>query len=239
MASQICNTPISLVSLIDPSRQWFKSHHGLDATETPRELVFCAHAINEPDEVLVVPDSRKDERFHDNPLATDAPNVIFYAGAPLNTSDGLSLGTLCVIDNKPREITEDQIQALKALAKQVVSQLELRKRNIVLENANAKMMALNERLESFGARLTHDLKAPLRGIKNLVSFIIEDHGETINNEAMELLSKINERANFMNSVITGMLEFSKNSTINDKIERFNLKELINEIENDLNPPKKY
>ncbi len=237
VASQICNTPISLVSLVDPDRQWFKSHHGLNATETPRDLAFCAHAINKPDEVLVIPDSRKDERFHDNPLATGAPNVIFYAGAPLNTSDGFSLGTLCVIDNKPREITEDQIKALKALADQVVSQLELRKRNMFLEASNEKMTHLNERLEAFAARLTHDLKAPIRGMKNLISFIIEDHKQNLDQDGIDLINKMDEKASYMNTVIDGMLEYSKNSSIENKIEKFNLEELVLEIERALNPPK--
>lgn len=237
LASQICNTPISLVSLIDPERQWFKSHHGLDATETPRDLAFCAHAINEPNEVFVVPDSSKDERFYDNPLATGAPDVVFYAGAPLNTSDGYSLGTLCVIDNKPREITEDQKKALKALADQVVSQLELRKRNMLLEASNSLMTGINERLESFAARLTHDLKAPLRGMQTLISFFKEDHQEKLNGDGLNLLNKMDERANYMDCVINGMLEYSKNSVIEDKFEEFNLKELIEEVENALNPPK--
>ena len=125
LAAQICGTPISLISLIDPTRQWFKSHHGLDATETPRELAFCAHAINAPNEILIVPDSREDERFSDNPLVTGDPHVIFYAGMPLVSSNGHPLGTLCVIDNVPNSLSVDQIESLKALSQQVVRLMEL------------------------------------------------------------------------------------------------------------------
>ncbi len=233
IASQICNTPISLVSLVDPERQWFKSHHGLDATETPRDLAFCAHAINQPNEVLIVPDSRKDERFHDNPLALGAPNVIFYAGAPLNTPDGYSLGTLCVIDNKPRNLKKDQIRALKALADQFVILLELRKRNAILEITNSKITDLNERLESFASRLTHDLKAPVRSVQTLVQFLKEDYSNTLDLKGIDFLNRIDEKTNYLNTVIKGMLNYSKSENKDVQFEEFDFELLIKEIESAL------
>lgn len=127
LAAIICNTPLALVSLVDKDRQWFKSRHGLGAEETHRQHSFCSHAIISPDEPFVVEDSRLDDRFKDNPLVTGAPDVIFYAGIPLKSHDGYGIGSFCVIDNVPRKLTDNQMEALKILARQVTNLLEMRR----------------------------------------------------------------------------------------------------------------
>lgn len=142
LTSSICQTPIALVSLVDENRQWFKARVGLDVQETSRDSSFCAHAILRPDEVMVVPDTLLDERFIDNPLVIGDPGIRFYAGAPLNTSDGFSLGSLCVIDRVPRVLTEQQQIALRTLARQASVLIELRRTLSKLHDALGEIKLL-------------------------------------------------------------------------------------------------
>ncbi|MDT3403613.1 ATP-binding protein [Mucilaginibacter terrae] len=143
LASAICGTPISLISLVDKDRQWFKSRYGLKASETDRAWSFCAHAINRPDELLEVEDASADARFKDNALVTGDPHIVFYAGVPLVDEDGFALGSLCVIDRERRKLSNEQQSALKILGAQVISKLKLRKKLVELEAAGTRIQKLN------------------------------------------------------------------------------------------------
>src|ERR1700756_1879067 len=148
LASIICEAPITLISLIDEKRQWFKSKVGLNTPETPREISVCQHAIL-TDEIFEIENSLEDERFSTNPLVTGKTNIRFYAGAPLKTPEGYNIGTLCVIDTKPRKLTPEQREALTILANEVITNLELRKEHTVLQEEKQATAAANKLLHSF------------------------------------------------------------------------------------------
>lgn len=147
LAAQICDAPIALISLVDRDRQWFKSRVGLDAEETSRKVSFCAHAIHHPGELLEVKDALEDQRFAGNPLVTGDPHIRFYAGMPIVDAAGLALGTLCVIDRKPRVLKQAQRQALKALSRQVMAQIRLSSELAVSHNRSRYFESI---LESAG-----------------------------------------------------------------------------------------
>ena len=141
LASHICETPMAAISLVDEDRQWFKARIGFTTAQTPRSISFCTHAIQQRD-IFVVPDASKDDRLRDNPQVAGDPHIRFYAGAPLLAREGHALGTLCVFDDKPRRLSDTQLDALAALCRQVEAQLELRRRLIDLRTANEHLQKL-------------------------------------------------------------------------------------------------
>ena len=162
LASEICGTPMALITLIDARRQWFKSRVGVSVAETERSVAFCTHAIEQRD-IYIVPDARSHDLFRDNPFVVGDPRIRFYAGSPLVTSDGHALGTLCVLDRVPRTLTPDQLDALAALRRQVEAQLELRRNLVELRDA----LEARTRAEAEQARLIAELRTALEHVKKL------------------------------------------------------------------------
>jgi diguanylate cyclase (GGDEF)-like protein len=178
LASRLCGTPIALVSFVDSDRQWFKSRVGLEATETHRDAPFSAHAILDPYEMMVVADALEDERFAEHALVVGGPRVRFYAGVPLTTASGHALGTLCVVDTEPRELSEENARALRALGRQVMSQVELRRAAAEERQLRADLDEYRAKLEESRAELENlSVTDALTGLANRRAFV-----EALDNE---------------------------------------------------------
>ncbi len=213
LASHICETPISLVTLLDEKRAWFKSHYGTKHGSAPRELSFCAHAISDQNSIMIVADSKKDERFSDNPFVTGEANIRFYAGIPLISSDGFPLGTLCVLDNKPRELSKKQISALQALSNQVLRLFEARKKTLLLKDQMYELEIQNKGLNEFARVAAHDIKSPLSNIIQLSDLLQTDFCDKPTKEATEILDMIMTSSQKLLKLIDGILEYSRNSKL--------------------------
>lgn len=237
LASAICGTPISLVSLVDNYRQWFKAKIGLDASETPKEIAFCSHALLQ-DELFIVSDASKDERFFDNPLVTENPNIRFYAGMPLKSPNGYNLGTLCVIDTIPRDLTQNQKDALKVLGKQVINLFELRKKNIELELTLVELKKNNELKNKLFSIIGHDLKSPISNI-DLFLQILEQEMLTIE-ESKEHLNKLRSALKSTDELMNNLFNWAKSQLNSYKFEKefVNISEIIKcEIDKNVNNTK--
>jgi two-component system, NtrC family, sensor kinase len=214
IAAHLCQTPIALISLIDRDRQWFKSKVGLCACETHRDVAFCAHAILQPESLLIVPDATQDERFATNPLVTSEPHIRFYAGIPLVTPDGYAIGTLCVIDYQPRNLSDQQVEALRSLSRQVVSQLELRLNAETLaqevaerQKAEAQILHLNAELEERVKQRTVALEIALNHLKQTQTQLV--HTEKISSLGQLVAGVAHEVNNPVGFVAGNLLHASR------------------------------
>lgn len=230
MAALFCDTPVSLISLVDENRQWFKSKVGISAQETPRDISFCSHAIKNAG-IFVVSNAETDERFSSNPLVQNAPFIKFYAGVPLVTSQNLAVGTLCVVDTKPRVLTTEQLEILKALARQVVNNLEYRKTNLALKEkvleieSQQKKMLHNSKMAALGEMaggVAHEINNPIAIMSGysqmLRSAVLQ---KTLSNEiALNTLDKIDLTIARIIKVVRGLREFSRNGDKDEFQESF-------------------
>lgn len=221
LLARTLQVPIVLVSLVDEERQWFKSHHGLDARETSRDIAFCAHAIL-GEHVFEVPDASQDERFADNPLVTQAPSIRFYAGAPLETSAGHSVGTLCAIDREPRELNDGERLMLRDLSEAVVALLEVRR-------TTNQLQASHERLQEMAYAVGHDVRAPIRqsgAFMGLARKGLDANAEA--SEALAMLDRASECNDRAQRFLADLMDYAKQDA--PLTERHSLGDIVREVQ---------
>jgi signal transduction histidine kinase/FixJ family two-component response regulator len=217
LASYICNTPISLISLVDDKRQWFKANIGLKAKETTKDISFCQHTIM-TDEIFQVKDTTVDPLFKDNPLVTGYPQIRFYAGVPLKTPSGYNIGTLCVIDTIPRELTEDQKAALSTLAKQVINNFELKMKVLELEKASKVK-------DEFFSNMNHEIRTPLNAIVGFTELLMRTK---LSEDQRNMLKLVKSASDLLLSIVNDILDYSKieSGKLTLESELFDLKDCI-------------
>ncbi len=240
LAASISETPISLITLVDSSIQWHKGKYGEIGSFIDRDNSFCAHAINDSDNNLIVPDAKLDPRFSLNPLVNGEPHITFYAGIPLTSPDGFPLGALCVIDTVPRELNQSQINALTTLSKQVIRLFELHK-TIREMRAKEEILELNiKSLEEYTAFIAHDLRNPFRNIELITEVLIKRNSEVIDQESLNYLRDIIKESAESRTFINDLLKYSKSIySINKDSEMVELQELFDRILQKLMPPDRF
>ncbi len=227
LASEICQTPISLVTLIDSERQWIKAGTNLPLREISRDIAFCSHTINHPFDPFVIPDMRKDKRFADHPFVTGEPHVVFYTGIPLTNPDGYVLGTLCVLDKQPKTLSKSQIRSLKILAAQIIQLLELRKANIRLKSLKEDLESRNEELQQFAYVVSHDIKSPLASIVLTSEMLRENFGDTIDEGNDQLLKVLNRSSFKIRNLVDSILAYYRaEQAMSEGSETFQLKPFL-------------
>lgn len=208
LAAYICGTPIALISFVDDHRQWFKASVGVEARETPRDVSFCGHVVAQGS-TMIVEDAKQDERFFDNPYVVGEPHVNFYAGAPLATDEGYTLGSLCVIDRQPRQLGVEQREALEALARVVVRLLESQLHEAELREARRAAEAANQAKSEFLAKMSHELRTPLNSVIGFTNLLRRNDKGKLDAKELMYLDKISRNGLHLLSLIDDLLDLSK------------------------------
>jgi signal transduction histidine kinase len=229
LASQICNVPMSVITLVDSQRQWFKARVGFGEAETPRELSFCAHAVAGNEDIMVVEDARLDERFHDYPNVTGEPNVRFYAGVPLVTQRGNKLGTLCVFNSIPQQLNKEQTFALKVLANQVMKLAEQRMQNRCLNKYQKRLSQQAEMQNKILSIVAHDVRNPLVSLQGLIE--LDEDKLITDQEREQMLGTWKKQMDNTMCLLSNLIDWGKVHAANQEKHRdaVNLYQVVAEL----------
>lgn len=228
-ATEMCEAPISLISLLDEDRQWFKAKIGTDVQETPIGISVCRHTIDEDDGMMLVKDLSSDQRFCDNPFVVNDPNLRAYCGVSLLTDSGERIGTVCVFDDKVREFTPKQIQFMQMLSKFTMRLVNDKVAVRKLQKQNTLLNTLNSKLDSFTYMVAHDVKAPLKLIDGFTNQILEDANTSLSTDSQKYLQFVQKSSAELGKMISILLNYSKQVQLTDsEFQLIDLEEMLQE-----------
>jgi signal transduction histidine kinase len=239
IATYICDSPISMVTFLDEERQWFKAARGVgDLTEAPVETSFCIHTIYTDDGTLIVSDLKEDERFVNSPFVVNAPHMQFYAGMSITTTDGERIGTVCVMDVKPKVLSPKQIECLSLLAQYANKLVDLRRSNTELGEQNRDLATMNNDLKQYAYAIAHDIKAPLRIMSAFSNFLMKEAEHKMNEKELEYLNYILKSAKELGNYTQNLLRFSESTQVDtSQSQMVDLNELVNSLDELINKHK--
>ena len=229
-ASLVCEAPISLITLLDEDRQWFKAKCGTDLTETPVSTAICIHTVEETNGYLEIEDLNEDSRFQNDPFVLNDPNLKSYLGVSLKIETGEKIGTVCVLDFKKRKFTEKQINCLSTLARWTSRLIEEKAKAKIVENQLKTLELINKNLENFAYMVAHDIKAPLRNVNNFSNLILNHEFSPKDSNIKEYAGFICQSSDLLGSLVDKLLDYSRQIQISeDEFDFFNLNNLIEEV----------
>jgi signal transduction histidine kinase len=229
LAAEACDVPIALITFIGEHTQWFIAKHGSDQQEISRQETLCDHVIVNPYKTLIVNDLLLDTRFVNHPQVASGSKYRFYAAVPITTQEGYSIGTLCVKDFKPKDLSKVQIKMLKIFANQIMMQLELSRKVFQLEKTHEQLETANKELSRFAYVVAHDIRSPLKNIDQLTVILEEENHENISEESIKMLGFIRKRSQDLNNLVSGILEYSSSGNNSIQKENIQLEEFIQKV----------
>lgn len=229
LAANICNVPISVISIVDADRIFLKSHYGLPLDINEKNGYFCDHTISGNGEMLIVEDARTDYRFKNLPKVKDG-SIVFYAGVPLINNDGFILGTLCIFDTIPRRLTNQQKNILTSLAFQVVRLFKVRKYNRNMQIFQERLKEQNEKLKNFAGTVSHDMKMPLANMILTSDILRTKYGDILDEQAHKYLENLKQSSISLSEYINGLLQhYQSDHTAATKESEFDSHDIFEEV----------